>query len=95
MVVDEEKRKLVQRKSDVKNFSPFALKSGNIFEIVERDGGFVVESGVRAKEVVISDEEGGESDSTVFGVEAVSGEDVEFVSAVEAFDELFERTEFG
>ena len=71
------------------------MKSGNIFEIVEKDRGFVVESGMRAKEVVISDEEGGESDSAVFGVEAVSGEDVEFVSAVEAFDELFERTEFG
>ena len=55
----------------------------------------IVESGVRAKEVVISDEESGKSDGAVFGVEAVSGEDVEFVSAVEAFDELFEGAEFG
>lgn len=41
----------------------------------------------------MGDEEGGQSEGSVSDIEAVSGTDVGFVSAVEAFDDLFVEAE--
>ena len=49
---------------------------------------------MRPDEVVVSDEESGKSDSAVKVFEAVCSADMELVSAVKAFDELLERSEF-
>jgi hypothetical protein len=49
---------------------------------------------MRAEEVVVSDEEGGEGDGAVARGQAASGAHVVFVGAIEAFDELLEGAEF-
>lgn len=48
---------------------------------------------MRAEEVVVSDKEGGKSNSAVETVEAASRSDMIFKSSIEAFNELFKRSE--
>lgn len=48
-----------------------------------------------AQEVVVRHNERGEGNGAVGGFEPGGGADVEFEGAVEAFDELFERSEFS
>lgn len=49
---------------------------------------------MRAKEVVVSDKEGSERNSAIKAVEATSRSDVMFKGSIEAFNELFKRSEF-
>ncbi len=50
---------------------------------------------MRPQEVVVRHNECGEGNGAVGGFESGCGADVEFEGAVEAFDELFKRSEFG
>ena len=84
-----------QREGDVEEFAPASLKGGDAVEFVEVNGGIAVEAGVRAQEVVVGGEEGGESERAVAGIEAAGGASVEAIGTVEAFDELFEGTPLG
>jgi uncharacterized protein YutD len=43
----------------------------------------------------VSDEEGGQSHSTVSDIKAVSGTDVRFVGTIKAFNDLFVVAELG
>ena len=47
-----------------------------------------------SEEVIVCNEESGESNSPIGRVEAAGSVGMEFVSTVKAFHELFERTEF-
>ena len=80
-----------ERESHGEEFSPFTLESFNIPESIKRDRRRIAESGVRSKEVVVSDEESGKREGAIFRFEAVNGSCMEFISAVQTFDKLFKR----
>ena len=84
-----------QGQGDVEESAPTCLKRRDAVEFIEVNGGVAVEAGVRAQEVVVGGEEGGESERAVAGIEAAGGASVEAISTVEAFDELFEGTPVG
>ena len=48
-----------------------------------------------SEEVVVGDKEDGESDGAIEIVKPASGAGVEFIGAIEAFDDLFESTVLG
>ncbi len=49
---------------------------------------------MRSEEVVVSYKEGSERNSAIEAVETASGSDMIFKSSIEAFNELFKRSEF-
>lgn len=55
----------------------------------------IAKAGVRSEEVVVGDEESGESNRAVEVFEAASGTGMELKSAVETFDDLLELAIFG
>ena len=72
-----------------------ALDSADALKVIDTDGAFVVQSGVTSKEVVVGDEENGQGNSAIEILEAATGSGVEFICAVEPFDDLFELAVFG
>ena len=54
----------------------------------------IIETRMRPKEIVISNKKRSKSNSAVSNIKAVKSPYMEFISAVKAFDELFERSEF-
>ena len=79
-----------QSQSHVEEFAPAGLESRDGVECIEVNGAIAGEAGVWAEEIVVGDEQDGEGEGAVEGVEAASGASVEAIGAVEAFDELFE-----
>ena len=49
---------------------------------------------MRSDKIVIRDKERRENDGAIKRVKAVSGADMEFISSVESFDDLFVGSEF-
>ena len=81
--------------SHVEDLTPAALDGRDVVEVVDRHRAFVVETGVGPEEVVVGDKEDGECDGAIEVFEAGSGAGVELVSAIKAFDDLFELSVFG
>ena len=50
---------------------------------------------MRSEEVIVSNEEGGKSDSPIGGIEAMSWPDMVFVGSHEAFDQLLKGSKLS
>src|SRR5512142_1761712 len=74
---------------------PFSLQGKDGAQVGQGEGNTGAQGQVRAKEVVVSDEEGGEREGAVASGEAAGRADVVLVSGGEAFDELLEGAKFG
>ncbi len=83
--------RLVKAERHVKDFSPFTLEGWYIFQLFEWDRHGVTKRGMRSEEVIVSNEEGGKSDSAVASVESAGSSCMELVGTDEPFDELFKR----
>ena len=77
------------------DLTPAALNSLDIIKIVERHRAFVVKAGMTSEEVAMGDEQDGEGDSAVEILEAAAGSGVEFISAIEAFNDLLKLSVFS
>ncbi len=64
-------------------------------EFGDSDRDFVIERHMRTQEVVMSDDKSCESNGTIGRFKARRRADVEFKSAVESFNDLFESPELG
>ena len=72
------------------DFRPLALDGLDTLESGDGYWGFIIQGPVRAQEVVVGDEEGRESHCAIEVLETTAGAGVEFIGAIEAFDDLFE-----
>jgi len=83
----------VESDGHLKDFAPAALGGLDSVELLERDGAFVIEPLVLPEEVVVSDEEDGEAHGAIKILEATASTGMELVCAIQAFDQLLERSE--
>ena len=77
------------------DFSPLALDGLDTLQSVNGYRGFIIQSPVRAQEVVVGDEEGREGYRAIEVLKTTAGAGVEFIGAIEAFDDLFESAVLG
>ena len=76
------------------NLRPLALQGSDGAQLGQGNGDAVAQGEMAAEEVVVGDEEDGESEGAVAGGEAAGRADVVFVGSIEAFDELLEGAKF-
>jgi len=56
---------------------------------------FIIQGSVRAQEVVVGDKEGCKGHRAIEVLKTTAGAGVEFIGAIEAFDDLFESAVLG
>ena len=77
------------------DFSPLALDGLDTLEGGDGYWGFIIQGPVRAQEVVVGDKECREGQRAVEVLKTTAGAGVEFIGAIEAFDDLFESAVLG
>mgnify|MGYP006920697532 FL=1 len=78
-------------RGEVQDFEPFALDGADVGEGRDIDGWIGIEAGVRAKEVVVSNEQGGEGDGSIESFKTAASACMELVGAIEPLYDLFQR----
>ncbi len=69
-------------KSQLEDFDPLTLQGTDALQVRQRDGTTVLERHMRPQEVVVSDEQGGESHSAIASSKAAGGTDMELVGRI-------------
>lgn len=79
----------------MKDFSPLTLEGRDVRQFRYRDRDRIIQRGVRAQEVVMSNEKGSSRDSAIEIIEGMSRFDMGFISSVKSFNNLFKMSEMS